>query len=323
MGFFDKWHLFTLFMSGMAILGLLLIVVSFMAYQKLTEGCTSDKLRTYLRIATGLGSAIFTIGFGYVFCWYKCNCNVGVRSKARVYFFLFLLLVMGIGLLVLIYGIDDELKKPECNVDLGMLPTILKWAGIIDIIVIVLYGAYTAYQKYPDVLGKLGEDAEDVEDAKSESDVSGFSEEEEEVMAVAERKADLEDSRDDLKREIKSLEYQGSKAAKSIDRLRRSGLKGDRQVLRDTRKRLDTIQALLVKRRQELKNKEQQILNISSQLGISEPELKSQAKSQVKSQAKSQVKSQVKSQLPSSESSLGGFGIFGERKEKLPDPRFG
>lgn len=145
MGIFDKMNILHIFMFLLFVIGVLLIITTFMAYSKLDNGCTSIKLRTKLRFAIGIGTACFTLSIGYLLCVTRCKCSFGKRSNAKIYAMLVTLIGMGSGLLFLSTGIKSDLNVPGCKVDLGYLPDILTGLSISIIVLPVLLIAKLIY----------------------------------------------------------------------------------------------------------------------------------------------------------------------------------
>lgn len=187
MGFLDKINLLHLFMFMLFVIGLLLIITTFNAYSKLGN-CNSTSLRTKLRWMTGLGSTFFTLSLGYGVCIYKAGntCSFGKRANWKIYMMLVTLMIMGIGLLVLTFGINDELNKPGCNVDLGEIPNILIVLAFLQIFIPLLYIGWIIYSKNPqgskrndddvDVVDKVDDDDEEEEDSDEYASIKAESE---------------------------------------------------------------------------------------------------------------------------------------------------
>lgn len=137
----------TLFIGLLFVIGILLVVTSFMAYSKLTESCKSKKLRTYLRWCVITGSVLLTISIMYMVCTSKeeCKCNFNIDAGWKIYLTLFILVVMGGFLVFLASGISSEIKSAGCNVDLGSLPSVLMGIAISQIVLPVIYIGIVVY----------------------------------------------------------------------------------------------------------------------------------------------------------------------------------
>ena len=157
-------NLLHLFMLMLFVIGILLIIITFYAYSKLNDKCTSNALRTKLRISIGIGTAFVTMSFGYAICVRSqlCNCEFGERSNIKLYVMLFSLMSMGIGLLILTLGIKSDLTKGGCDVDLGIIPDVLTVISIIQIVIPVLYIVY--------IYKKTDSDEKNIDNEKYEQD---------------------------------------------------------------------------------------------------------------------------------------------------------
>jgi hypothetical protein len=177
MSFLDKINLLHLFMIMLFTIGLLLIITSFNAFSKIGN-CNSGSLKTKLRWAIGIGTTFFTLALGYGVCIYKAGntCSFGKRANWKIYMMLAALMGMGICLLVLTFGIKDELKKPGCNIDLGGAPDILTVLAFAQIFVPALYIGWIIYSGNPQ--GSKRDDEEEDSDEyasiKAESERSAI-----------------------------------------------------------------------------------------------------------------------------------------------------
>lgn len=139
------------FVFMLFVIGVLLTTISFFAYSKLGDKCTSTTLRTKLRIAIAIGSALFSLAVGYYFCVNDSHCNCSFDTdKMKINTMLTISLLLGVGLLVLTLGIKSELSKPDCNVDLGILPTLLLGIAGLQISSSVLYLANMIIKGLPE-----------------------------------------------------------------------------------------------------------------------------------------------------------------------------
>lgn len=137
----------TLFIGLLFVIGILLVITSFMAYSKLTESCKSKKLRTYLRWCVIIGSVLLTISIMYIVCTTKkgCKCDFDIDAGWKIYLTLFILVTMGGLLVFLASGIRSEIKSAGCNVDLGSLPSVLMGIAITQIVLPVIYTGIVVY----------------------------------------------------------------------------------------------------------------------------------------------------------------------------------
>lgn len=165
MGFFEKINLLHLFMFYIFIIGILLIIITFIAYSNLGN-CTSKGLRSKLRMAISIGTVFATISVGYGVCITNsgCECKFGDRVNWRIYTLLITLMGMGVGLLVLTEGIKNDIKSDGCHIDLGTIPDILNILSIIQIVIPAIYIAYIVYT------GSMGLVKTEDENEENESD---------------------------------------------------------------------------------------------------------------------------------------------------------
>lgn len=136
------------FIGILFIIGLLLVTMSFYAYSKLGVQCVSDSLKTKLRIAIVIGSALLALAAGFYICirHASCVCPSLGESTNEMYFMTGFSLISGIILMILTFGINSDLKDPSCNVDLGMFPWFLGGIATIQIVLSVVYIIYTIRQ---------------------------------------------------------------------------------------------------------------------------------------------------------------------------------
>ena len=124
----------SVFMFITFVIGLLLIIITFNAYSNLGT-CTSEGLRSKLKVAIILGTIFITIPIGYAFCVSnpKCNCDFGGNAIWKINSLLVISMGMGVGLLTLAIGIKNNLKDDDCNADLGATPDVLLGLSITQI----------------------------------------------------------------------------------------------------------------------------------------------------------------------------------------------
>lgn len=175
----------TLFISLLFVIGILLVITSFMTYSKLTELCKSEKLRTYLRLCVIIGSVLLTISIMYMICTQKkgCKCDFDIDAGWKIYLTLFILEVLGVFLVFLASGINSEIKTGGCNVDLGYLPSVLMGIAITQIVIPVIYTGIVIYT------GKSGSTHPD-EEEEEESTISRMESSRAEQSAVDKQRRD-------------------------------------------------------------------------------------------------------------------------------------
>lgn len=131
----------TFFVILLLIIGILLTLTSFTAYSRLTDKCTSKNLKTYLRWCIIMGSILITVGLMFFTCKDAsgCICKFDINSNVKKYVLLSIMLAMGIFIMVITGKIQNELKKEECNFDLGLLPTSLWILGAFEAAIPLLF----------------------------------------------------------------------------------------------------------------------------------------------------------------------------------------
>ena len=137
------------FMIFLFIIGLLLTILSFHTYNKLTN-CFSATLRSNLRSSIVIGSILMALPIGFLICKKKCNCEFDQKQSWQMYAILVSLIILGIYISILAKNIKDETTK--CNIDLGMIPRLLYWISVIQAVIPSIYLAYLAYDKTKDKL---------------------------------------------------------------------------------------------------------------------------------------------------------------------------
>ena len=245
-------NLLHIFMFLLFAIGILLLMITLSADSKLGTDCTSKDLRTKLRMAIILGTVFLTISLGYAVCVMKkgCKCDFGQRATWKIYTMLAVLMGMGGFLLYLTLGIHSDLKKDGCKVDLGVIPTILMWLSIVQIVLPIMYIAYIVYTgKKPKGTKKKVVEPED------DDDVS-------ELRALAEESTQLVDEKKDLNKDLSKLRIKlGSQKKKA-----RSSKKND------LRTDIATTQAQIAKKQKAIKTIDSQLSNVQSQLSGGESE---------------------------------------------------
>ena len=139
------------FMIFSMFIGFLLVFLSFYAYSKLENTCTSGSLRAKLQTALGIGSTLIALSIGFFICTKdpSCKCNISNDlDKTKMYSFVLFSLITSIMLLVLTFGIKSELSSPECQVDLGFVPTFLGTISSLQLILSLLYVGYEVKTLY-------------------------------------------------------------------------------------------------------------------------------------------------------------------------------
>lgn len=140
-------------MGFLFMIGLLLVVISFQVYNKLTSSCTSSQLRLNLRIAIGIGSTIMALTLGYGICMKNCNCVIGSVGDYKTYVLLGFMFILGICLSVLTGSIKNI--SNECNINIGCLTTNLYWISVIQTVIIGFVIVYYIYKVIKDKQGGL------------------------------------------------------------------------------------------------------------------------------------------------------------------------
>ena len=163
-------NLLHLFMLLIFIIGILLIILTFIVYSKLKDSCNSKDLKTKLRLAIGLGTTFIVITISYMMCITNsnCKCDFGENTNWKFYIMLLLLISMGSGLLILTIGINNDLKTNNCNVDLGIIPNLLIGLSISQIVISFIYIIYSL--KYKDTKGDDDKDTKDDDNKDDDKD---------------------------------------------------------------------------------------------------------------------------------------------------------
>ena len=141
-----------MFMIFLFMIGLLLTILSFHTYNKLTN-CFSATLRSDLRSSIVIGSILMGLAIGFLACKKKCDCNFSKKSSWQMYAILVSLIILGIYVSILSKNIKDETTK--CNIDLGIIPHLLYWISVIQAVIPSLYLAYLAYDMNKDKIKKF------------------------------------------------------------------------------------------------------------------------------------------------------------------------
>lgn len=128
------------FVGLLFIIGLLLVSMTFFAYSKLQNKCSSDSLKSKLRVAIMIGSALIALAVGFYICANHANCACPLEASSfKIYSIVGFSLICGISLLILTLGINSDLKDPNCNVDLSVFVWILGAIATIQLICSVIY----------------------------------------------------------------------------------------------------------------------------------------------------------------------------------------
>ena len=169
-------NLLHLFMLLIFIVGILLIILTFIVYSKLKDSCNSQNLKNKLRLAIGLGTTFVVITISYMMCITNsnCKCDFGENTNWKFYIMLLLLISIGSGLLILTIGINNDLKTNNCDVDLGIVPNLLIGLSITQIVISFIYFIYSL--KYKGNKGnkdtKGDDDKDDDKDTKDDDNIA-------------------------------------------------------------------------------------------------------------------------------------------------------
>jgi hypothetical protein len=163
-----------IFMLSMIIIGFLLTGTAIYSYSKLEAQCTSGNLRSKLQWAIGLGTTFMTLGIGYVLCVNMSGCDCPIDSnfqnRTKLYILLISLMTLGCILLPLTIGIKNELS--DCNVDLGILPTVLIIISSIQIslpLIFIIYMTISSKQQVKIEKQDLDDESDESKSAREES----------------------------------------------------------------------------------------------------------------------------------------------------------
>ena len=129
--------------SSLFVIGLLLTILSSIAFNKLTT-CDSPKLKLNLNFALCIGSCLMAFAASYALCIIKCGCNTK-RESLNIYILPFVFAI-GIYTSVLSKSIMDESKR--CGVEIGSFPLIILIMSILQTVVVGIYLMYLLYKKF-------------------------------------------------------------------------------------------------------------------------------------------------------------------------------
>ena len=208
------------------IIGFLLVFLSFYSFSKIEEKCVTPSLRTKLKIALGIGSTLISLGLGFFICINNSNCKCSFSNniqKSEIYGLLVFSIISGIGLLILTLGINSDLKDPNCNVDLGVLPLLLGGIAFLQLLFSIIYIIYII--KSPNwgtfTQGKKKQVSDEQVSDKQVSDEQ-VSDEERSALYEAEKEASITVQKRILNTQIKEKELDLTKTKESILRARHS-----------------------------------------------------------------------------------------------------
>ena len=210
-------NLLHLFMLILFVFGILLIITTFSAYSKLSDMCKQETsgLRNKLRWAICLGTAFMTISISYLICinGSGCKCDFGEHSDWKIYSLLLIIVAMGGGMIALSIGIKSDLKKDNCNIDLGGLPDIILGISISLIVLAFIYLVYVAWSKNPKGTAK--------QESKEEPEEESF----ENKLRKAAAKKEIADSKREsaYMTEIASTEASISELKQKMEATKRRG----------------------------------------------------------------------------------------------------
>lgn len=233
MGLFDKINLLHIFMFIVFIIGILLIIITFEAYSKLTQQCSSNSLKNKLQISIIIGTVFAITSIGYFICVMKksCKCNIGLKASWQLYTFVVISTGMGVGLLLLSNGIKNDLKQPNCNINLNYIPDILFGLSIAQIIMSVLYFVWIIYSGAPQGSKKppIEEDSDEVKSIRALAEEATILENEKSsrTQKINELKSELTK----LKQSENSYTLRGKKAP---DNIRKSIKEKSSQIARES-----------------------------------------------------------------------------------------
>jgi len=129
--------------SSLFVIGLLLTILSSIAFNKLTN-CDSPKLKLNLNFALCIGSGLMAFAASYALCIIKCGCSTN-RESLNIYILPFVFAI-GIYTSVLSKSIMDESKR--CGVEIGSFPVIILSLSILQTVVVGIYLMYLLYKKF-------------------------------------------------------------------------------------------------------------------------------------------------------------------------------
>jgi len=238
----------TLFVVLLFVIGLILVIISFTAYSKITESCKSKKLRSYLRWCVGVGSVLLTIGIMYFVCTKKegCKCDFDIDAGWKIYLTLFILVVMGGFLVYLVAGIQREIKSGGCDIDLGSLLEVLWGISIAQIVLPLIYTGIVLYTK------------------KSGSSLSKDDDEYYEDEGESENRERLADKSIELEKDISSIDKQLTKYTTELSALKREKVK--KKDLDASRKKIKVVSSKISGLENRLKKAKSDHSSIESKL---------------------------------------------------------
>jgi hypothetical protein len=129
--------------ASLFVIGLLLTILSSIAFNKLTN-CDSPKLKLNLNFALCIGSGLMAFAASYALCIIKCGCNTN-RESLNIYILPFVFAI-GIYTSVLSKSIMDESKR--CDVEIGSFPVVILSLSILQTVLVGIYLMYLLYKKF-------------------------------------------------------------------------------------------------------------------------------------------------------------------------------
>lgn len=195
------------------IIGILLLIISFSIYSKLTENCSSKDIRDKLKISIIIASVLVSISVGYGLCISRdaCHCDFGKKSNAKINTILLFLIALGSTLLWLNYGIKNDLNKPGCNISVGSLPNILIGICFVQVVVPSLY--------LISLITKLYDDSDGKSDEGDDGDYGDYGDDDEKEMV--ELKENLRKRERLVKKDLSKTRTELSKSREKVEALKR------------------------------------------------------------------------------------------------------
>lgn len=134
------------FMVFMFIVGLIIVITSFIGYGQIIDSCSTPSLKNSLRVCIIVGSILMTLTGGYYYCYKYCKCDYGEVSEYKLYGVLAVIMLLGISLIIFGSGIQNNISD-GCTNTLKNIPTVYFILGgiiagfsLIAILVIVKRG---------------------------------------------------------------------------------------------------------------------------------------------------------------------------------------
>lgn len=136
----------SIFISMFLVIGLLLIILSFLGFSKINKTCASKKLRQNFRLCVIIGSVLTTISLMYMICGNEnCKCEYNIDSNWKIHTTIFILFVMGVLLIIMATNIKKEIKSDGCDVNIDAITNLIIGVASLQILLSVIFSVFSVY----------------------------------------------------------------------------------------------------------------------------------------------------------------------------------